>query len=66
MRLLVFSDLHLEHRPLWSLPADFPPFDVAVGAGDVAGAPADSVAVLAEAPGLANRPIVFTCGNHKF
>ena len=64
-RLLVLSDLHLEHRPAWSLPEAFPPFDVAVFAGDVDSPPERAVHRLAEAPGLAGRPIVYVPGNHE-
>ncbi len=65
-RLLVLSDLHLEHDPAWSLPETFPPFDVAVFAGDVDGSPERAVHRLAAAPGLAGRPIVYVPGNHEF
>ncbi len=65
-RLLVLSDLHLEHRPRWSLPDAFSPFDVAVFAGDVDGSVERSVRRLDAAPGLAGRPIVFVPGNHEF
>ncbi len=65
-RLLVFWDLHLEHRPRWSLPESFPPFDVAVLAGDVDAPPERTVHRLAEAPGLAGRPIVYVPGSHEF
>ena len=51
-RLLILSDLHLEHRPVWSLPETFPPFDIAVFAGDVDGSPERAVNRLAAAPGL--------------
>ena len=64
--LLILSDLHFEHRSVWSLPDAFPPFDVAVFAGDVDGSVARSVRRLAAAPGLAGRPIVFVPGNHEF
>ncbi len=65
-KILVLSDLHLEHRSAWSLPDAFPPFDVAVFAGDVDGSPELSVRRLAAAPGLAGRPVVFVSGNHEF
>lgn len=65
-RLLVLSNLHLEHRPAWSLPEAFPPFEVAVFAGDVDGSPERAVHRLAAAPGLAGHPIVYVPGNHEF
>ena len=65
-RLLVLSDVHLEHRPAWSLPDVFPHFDVAVFAGDVDASPARAVHRLATAPSLAGRPIIFVPGNHEF
>jgi Icc-related predicted phosphoesterase len=66
MRLLVFSDLHLEHKPNWSLPQSFPDYDVCVAAGDIDGSPAESIRRLASNPGLRSKPIVFTPGNHEF
>ena len=66
MRLLVLSDLHLEHRSAWVVPESFPPFDVAVIAGDVDASPAHAVHRLATAPGLTERPIVFVPGNHEY
>ena len=66
MKLLVFSDLHLEHKPKWSLPNSFPDYDVCVAAGDIDGSPAASIRRLASNPGLSGKPIVFTAGNHEF
>lgn len=65
-RILVLSDLHLDHRPAWSMPASFPPYDVAVFAGDVDGSVARSVRRLAESPALAGRPSILVPGNHEF
>lgn len=64
-RLLVLSDLHLEHDPAWTLPGTFPSFDVAVFAGDIDVPPERAVRRLAGAPGLAGRPIVHVPGNHE-
>jgi hypothetical protein len=66
MKLLVFSDLHLDHKPNWSLPDSFPDYDVCVAAGDIDGSPAESIRRLATNPGLRGKPIVFTPGNHEF
>jgi Icc-related predicted phosphoesterase len=66
MKLLVFSDLHYEHKPNWSLPDSFPDYDVCVAAGDIDGSPAESIRRLASNPGLRGKPIVFTPGNHEF
>lgn len=66
MKLLVFSDLHLEHKPKWSLPESFPDYDVCVAAGDIDGSPAASIRRLASNPGLKGKPIVFTPGNHEY
>jgi UDP-2,3-diacylglucosamine pyrophosphatase LpxH len=66
MRALVFSDLHLEHRPDWRLPTSLPPFDVAIVAGDVHGSPATAVETLATAQGLLGRPVIYVPGNHEF
>jgi Icc-related predicted phosphoesterase len=66
VKLLVFSDLHLEHKPNWSLPDSFPDYDVCVAAGDIDGSPAESIRRLATNPGLRGKPIVFTPGNHEF
>jgi Icc-related predicted phosphoesterase len=66
IRLLILSDLHLEHRPSWSLSDGLPDFDVAIFAGDIAGSPRDAVDVLSRQPALAERPIVYVPGNHEF
>ena len=66
MNLLVFSDLHLDHKPNWSLPESFPDYDVCIAAGDIAGSPAESIRRLAANPGLRGKPIVFTPGNHEY
>jgi Icc-related predicted phosphoesterase len=66
VKLLAFSDLHLEHKPDWALPESFPPFDVCIAAGDISGSPAESIRLLAAHPGLAGKPIVFVAGNHEF
>src|SRR2546421_2288396 len=66
MRLLVLSDLHLEHRPRWRLPEKFPPFDVAVLAGDIEGSPRKSIELLAATPALGCKPCVLVAGNHEF
>ena len=66
MRLLVLSDLHLEHRPLWNLPDEFPDIDVAVCAGDIDESPAASIRRLAAHPALLRKPIIFVAGNHEF
>jgi len=66
MKLLVFSDIHLEHKPNWSLPESFPDYDVCIAAGDIDGSPAKSIRRLASNPGLRGKPIVFTPGNHEF
>lgn len=66
MRILVLSDLHLDHFPGYSLPADFPPHDVAVVAGDVAGPAPAGVRYLAGLPQLAGSRILMVAGNHEF
>ena len=66
IRLLVLSDLHLEHRRSWSLPEGSPDFDVAIFPGDIAGSPREAVDILLTQPALAERPIVYVPGNHEF
>jgi Icc-related predicted phosphoesterase len=66
VKLLVFSDLHLEHKPEWQLPASFPDFDVLIAAGDISGSPAESIRLLAAHPPFVDKPIVFVAGNHEF
>ena len=66
IRLLILSDLHLEHRPSWSLPDGSPDFNVAIFAGDIAGSPREAVEILLTQPALAKRPIVYVPGNHEF
>jgi Icc-related predicted phosphoesterase len=64
--ILVLSDLHLEGRPCWRLPDTLPPFDVAVFPGDIAETPRAAVEMMAAAPGLAGRPVLYVPGNHEF
>ncbi len=66
IRLLVLSDLHLEHRRSWRLPEGSPEFDVAIFAGDIAASPREAVDILLTQPALAERPIVYVPGNHEF
>ena len=66
MNLLVFSDLHLEHMPLWQLPEDYSKFDVCIAAGDIDGSPAAAIRRLASNRGLQRKPIVFVAGNHEY
>jgi len=66
IRLLVLSDLHLEHRRSWSLPEGSPEFDVVIFAGDIAASPREAVDILLSQPPLAERPIVYVPGNHEF
>lgn len=65
-RLLIFSDVHLEHGPNWQLPTSFPEFDICVAAGDIDRSPAASIRRLASNPALGSKPIVFVAGNHEF
>lgn len=68
MRLLVISDLHLEHGP-FEFPAVLPPFDVAVFAGDIHQPISAAVEWLArerDAGALDGRPVVYVPGNHEY
>ncbi|MBB5046860.1 putative phosphodiesterase [Rhodopseudomonas rhenobacensis] len=66
MRILIASDLHIEHGGMtWTPPPDVE-FDVAVFAGDVAGSPIEAVKWLAAQPALADKRIIFVAGNHEF
>lgn len=67
MKLLVFSDLHLELHPEWSLEGlDWPEYDVAVCAGDISQSIALSVAELATHPILGRKPVIYVPGNHEY
>ena len=66
MRILVFSDLHLELHPRWSLRRRWPQYDVAVCAGDLSGSIALSVAYLATHPVLGSKPAILVAGNHEY
>lgn len=68
MRLLTLSDLHMDHRPDWTMPIpdELPDFDVAVFAGDVAGSPSDGMRWLRTQPGFEYCEIVFVAGNHEY
>lgn len=66
MRILTLSDLHMDHRPDWEMPVDWPDFDVAVFAGDIAGSPTQGMHWLRAQPGLESCEIVFVAGNHEY
>ena len=66
MRLLVFSDLHLEHAPDWRIPDDLPDYDVLVAAGDIDAPPRRAIERLAAHPLIGRRPCVYVAGNHEF
>ena len=66
IRLLILSDLHLEHRSSSSWPNGSPDFNVAIFAGDIAGSPREAVEIFSTQPALAERPIVYVPGNHEF
>jgi len=57
IRLLVLSDLHLEHRRSWSLPEGSPEFDVVIFAGDIAASPREAVDILLSQPLSPNVPL---------
>lgn len=63
MRLLIMSDLHVEHGPRWSLPDDLPAHDVVVLAGDIHAPPA---AAVEWATAEFSTPVVYVPGNHEF
>jgi Icc-related predicted phosphoesterase len=63
MKILVMSDLHLEHGPRWSLPDALPEHDVVVLAGDIHGTPEDAVE-WAEHSFM--KPVVYVPGNHEY
>ncbi len=65
MRLLVLSDLHVESTG-WQVPADLPPFDVAILAGDIDKSPRRAIGWMASQDGLAGHPILYVPGNHEF
>lgn len=66
IRILNFSDLHLDHNPAYELPETFPPHDVVVVAGDLYGSPAQGIGFLANAPQLRDSKVLFVPGNHEF
>lgn len=68
MRLLILSDLHLEHGP-FEFPTDLPAFDVAVFAGDIHQPITAAIEWLArerDSGALDGRPVVYVAGNHEF
>lgn len=66
MKLYITSDWHFEVSGLRAFPLKLPEFDVAIVAGDVDRGIARSVQRLAEAPLLADKPVIFIPGNHEF
>jgi Icc-related predicted phosphoesterase len=65
MRLWIFSDLHLEFGYAPLLPAEAPPCDVVVLAGDIAGGSAHSIDWIARHPLLTDKDVVYLQGNHE-
>lgn len=66
MRILTISDLHMDHRPDWTMPSEWPDFDVAVFAGDINGSPSEGMRWLRTVPGLEYCEIIFVPGNHEY
>lgn len=66
MRILTISDLHMDHRPDWTMPSEWPDFDVAVFAGDIKGSPSEGMRWLRTVPGLEYCEIIFVAGNHEY
>jgi predicted phosphodiesterase len=66
MKLLVLSDLHLNHNPYFRFQDEYPDFDVAVFAGDIAETPLRSVLAIADLPQFAGKHKVFQAGNHEY
>jgi len=65
-KILVLSDLHIEHYLYPHLDRALPDFDVAVFAGDIAGSPVLALTTLARTRALLDKPIIFVPGNHEF
>jgi Icc-related predicted phosphoesterase len=66
MKLLVLSDLHLNHNPYFRFQDEYSDFDVAVFAGDIAETPLRSVLAIADLPQFAGKHKVFQAGNHEY
>nr|WP_036292177.1 metallophosphoesterase [Methylosinus sp. PW1] len=64
MKILVLSDLHIEHGYQWSMPENLPPHDVVVLAGDIHSPPNSAVewAKMEFFPAA----VVYVAGNHEF
>lgn len=66
MRILVLSDLHLEHRPIWLLRQLYAECDLVIIAGDL-DSPLDStIRWLSTAKNFRGAPIVYVPGNHDY
>ncbi|MGY3581920.1 putative phosphodiesterase [Bradyrhizobium sp. USDA 4341] len=68
MRILVISDLHMDHRPAWKMPRldELPDFDVAVFAGDINGSPSEGMRWIRQQEGFEYAEIIFVAGNHEY
>jgi hypothetical protein len=66
MKLLVLSDLHLNHNPYFRFQDEYSDFDVAVFAGDIAETPLRSVLAIADLPQFVGKHKVFQAGNHEY
>ena len=66
LRVLTFSDLHLEHNPIWLLRKQYAPCDLVIIAGDL-DSPLDStIRWLSTAKNFGGAPIIYVPGNHDF
>lgn len=66
LRVLIFSDLHLEHQPIWLLRKKYAACDLVIIAGDL-DSPLDStIRWLSTASNFGGAPIVYVPGNHDY
>jgi len=65
MRVLVLSDLHLEHAASLTVPSDLD-YDVVILAGDINSPGTQAVHWAARESTFGGRPVVYVPGNHEF
>lgn len=66
LRVLILSDLHLEHNPIWTLRKRYSECDLVIIAGDL-DSPLDStIRWLSTAANFGGAPIIYVPGNHDY
>jgi hypothetical protein len=66
LRVLILSDLHLEHQPIWLLRKLYSECDLVVAAGDFDSPLDGTIRWLSTAANFRGAPIAYVPGNHEY